>query len=240
MENIQISTTQNIDIDYEVASIGERLLAGMLDFILLFMYFLLCMFIMGLIRAGTPLFILIFMIPAMCYHLIFELFFNGRSLGKMITGIKVVKIDGSNPRLSNYLIRWIFRLVDVTIMAGSIATITIILSNKGQRLGDMAAKTTVIRTRKRVSLGDTLYQNIPETYEPKYIEAINLRDSDISTISDVIANLKRRRSIPAMQLANKTKAAIENRLGIKSTQPSQNFLETIVKDYTYLSNGYGK
>lgn len=234
MENLSISTTQNVAIDYQLASIGERLLAGILDYILFFVYFMFTMLITSIAQMGSGFLFIFFLLPVMFYHLVCEVFFSGQSLGKLIMGIKVAKIDGSKPTLGSYVVRWIFRLVDVVLLFGAIATVTIIVNGKGQRFGDIAANTTVVRIKKKVTLNDTMYRNVPQNYEVVYPEAINLLDEDIKVVNEVLHNIRKYRSIPAMKLTNKTRHAIENKLGIQSKSPSEQFLNTIVNDYSFL------
>ncbi|HCI71200.1 MAG TPA: RDD family protein, partial [Balneola sp.] len=87
--------------------------------------------------------------------LIFEVVWNGKSFGKWMMGLQVVMLDGSSPSFGNYLIRWMLRLLEVSFTNGILAFITVLINGKGQRLGDIAAKTCVIKTRKKVKLSDT-------------------------------------------------------------------------------------
>src|SRR5512145_3290094 len=147
MENIDIQTSQNVAIEQPVASVGERIAATLIDLVFVFTY---CIIVASLGSfKETPVGTMVFMIPALFYHLVSESVMNGQSWGKKIMKIKVVKIDGTHPIFGPYLIRWIFRLVDVLFLFGAISTIVIIVNGKGQRLGDIAANTTVIRIKEK-------------------------------------------------------------------------------------------
>ena len=63
-----------------------------------------------------------------------------------------VLLDGSPPTLGAYLLRWLLILVDTEILTPLVAIITIAANGKGQRIGDIAAGTTVVKTTKRVTL----------------------------------------------------------------------------------------
>ncbi len=232
MGNIAIQTSQNIAIEQPVASVGERIAAAVIDYAILAGYSFL-MIIIGTMMQ-SPKFMIIMLTPLMFYHLMSELAMNGQSWGKKIMKIRVVKADGTQPRFLTYFIRWVFRLIDVTFLFGSIATITIILNGRGQRLGDIAANTTIIREKKS-KMGDTLFVRLPEDYELKFPQADKLGDDDMYTVKEVIRYLKKTgRSMEAMRLADKTKKALENKMGIDASMRSENFLYTILRDYNYI------
>src|ERR1700761_3724190 len=104
MQTIRITTSQNIDIDYEVAGLGERIVARLID-MGIFILILYASFIglaasnmLGGFGAGTIVVIVIYACLFVFYDLICEVFMNGQSVGKRIMKIKVVSLDGSRPR----------------------------------------------------------------------------------------------------------------------------------------------
>ncbi len=233
MEKIGIQTSQHVIIEQSVASIGERIVAQLLDFIFYFGYAIIVMFITSIIGRPTGIYVL-FVLPVLFYHLICEWAMEGQSWGKKITGIKVVKRDGTQLTFISCLLRWIFRLVDVLILFGGIATLVIIINGKGQRLGDMAANTMVIRLKKN-HLKDTLLTELPGNYEVKFPEASNLSSSDIYTIKEVLDYCKKYYFIGrAAEMAFAAKSSFEKKLMIKSDLVPGIFLETLVNDYNAL------
>src|SRR3546814_456767 len=132
----------------------------------------------------TPITVIIFLLLPVFYHLVCEIFLNGQSIGKRSMGIRVLKKDGTQPSLGDYLMRWIFRPIDCTIGWGSVALICILINGKGQRLGDIAAGTTVVRTRHRTHLADIQIRESTPNYTVTYPEVISLSDQDIGTIRD--------------------------------------------------------
>ena len=115
MDNIKIQTTQNVDIEYELASIGDRILATLLDYLFFFGYILLVFLFIALIGSDIEdnlwLLVVLFL-PILLYDLLCEMFFQGKSFGKMIMKIKVVKLDGTQAGFGAYLLRWLLlRLV---------------------------------------------------------------------------------------------------------------------------------
>ena len=232
MDSIKIDTTQNIDIEQPVASIGERIAATMLDMLILFGYFLVLISIYGLVHSKALLVVL--SIPISIYSLVSELVMNGQSWGKKVLKIKVIKIDGTPTSFSSYFLRWILRLVEILVMFGSLATITILLNRKGQRLGDIAANTAVIRLRNK-SLSETIYEQIPDDYQLVYPEVARLTVSDIYTIKEVLELLKSPgNNSNVLSIAKKAHEAIERKLNIKAGQKTKIFFHTIISDYNFI------
>jgi uncharacterized RDD family membrane protein YckC len=231
METFNLSTSQNVALEFKIASVGDRILAFMLD-----------VFILGAIGLGLGLLItqlatatpwmLVLLLPVLFYHLIFEVLFNGQSLGKMILGIRVVKTDGSQLTFGTCFIRWIFRLVDVTLMGGAVAVLFIIVTGKGQRLGDLAASTTVLKTSKTENIGPTIWAEVEESYEVRFPQAERLSEKDIKTITEVLlVSYKNSNNETSSELVQKTRNAIAEKTLITSELNDRNFLITLVKDF---------
>src|SRR5215831_7319281 len=120
MSFISITTTQNIELEYELASLGERIVATIIDLIILFGYIILInmfgSFSGGLFMTETGWIIFfIILLPVTFFSLLSEVYLNGQTVGKRVMGIKVFSLNGSQPAFSQYLIRWLFRLVDLWI-----------------------------------------------------------------------------------------------------------------------------
>src|SRR3989304_9839467 len=137
MGEIKIQTSQHTVIEHRAASVAERILAQLVNHRVLTVY-IIFMFIFGAISRNTNYTLwMAVSLPILLYHLFCEILMDGQSWGKRAMNIKVVKMDGSQPSGIDYFIRWAFRLIDITLSGGSIATLTIILNGKGQRLGDL-------------------------------------------------------------------------------------------------------
>jgi|WetSurMetagenome_2_1015567.scaffolds.fasta_scaffold37111_3 uncharacterized RDD family membrane protein YckC len=229
MDQISIQTTQNITIEQTLASVGERIVAAIIDLAFISVYVFLVFLYSLAINSNQAT--LILSIPLLFYHLACELFMNGQSWGKKIMKIKVVKSDGTAPDLIAYLIRWVFRIVDVLFLFGSIATISIILNGKGQRLGDIAAHTTVIRL-KGTLMNKTIVEKLPQNYSLVFSQINKLSDGDIYTAKEVVNYLDESYySAEAVAMASKAKAALEVKMGITSNMRSSDFLKTVIRDY---------
>ncbi|HZL12246.1 MAG TPA: RDD family protein [Prolixibacteraceae bacterium] len=233
MDILKIDTLQNIDIEQPIASIGERIAATLLDMLFIMSYTMIVAFIAGDLHSKTLM--VIALIPASLYSIVSELAMNGQSWGKKILKIKVVKTDGTVTTFSSYFLRWILRLVEILAMFGSLATITIILNHKGQRLGDIAANTTVIRLRNK-SLKETIYTQIPDNYTIVFPEVSKLSANDIYTIKEVHELLKTpHKTMQVLTLAQKAHEVIEKKLGIRTVQKTEVFFQNILNDYNFIN-----
>ena len=236
MDTLSIGTSQNINIEQSIASIGERVAATLLDLLFIGCYYIVVLILSSFIHSNRI--IMIFSLPPSLYSLISELAMNGQSWGKKIMKIKVVNTDGTSATFSGYFLRWVIRLIEILVTFGSLATITILLNRKGQRLGDIAANTAVIRLRDK-SLKETIYTHIPDNYTVAYPEVSKLSANDIYTIKEVLEMLRtKNKTDQTLALAQKAHEAIEQKLGVKANQATAPFLQSVLLDYNYMNRGY--
>ena len=150
--------------------------------------------ILGLGETGTSIIMFIIVIPvATFYNLISEIYFNGQTIGKKALDIKVVKITGEKPSLGDFFIRWTYRIVDIFLSAGGIAAIFVSASDKGQRLGDLAANTSVIKLKpnSNANLKDILRISNNKEYIPTYSNVTQLSDEDMLLIKNSLIRVKK-------------------------------------------------
>lgn len=234
MDNFQIETAQNISIYQNVAHLTTRIGAYLIDRLIITGYTLLMILILVIIdfKHGFDawIFYVLFGLPIFFYSLVFEVLMNGQTPGKHFNKIRVVKLDGSKPTFSSYLLRWMLNFIDFTLSSGSVAVVSILATGKGQRLGDMAGGTTVISEKKRVTIAQTIATDIPENYVPSFPQVTVLTDTDIQTIKNVYLSAKRKHN-PKVVL--KLQAKILNITQIKSDLKAMDFIETVLKDYSY-------
>ncbi|MDT0630409.1 RDD family protein, partial [Rubrivirga litoralis] len=241
-DRLQIQTAQNVALAVAPAGLGERILAWAADTALWVGYALLLFWLLG--RAGADaewLVVLLVAVPVLLYHLLFEVFFDGQTPGKRLLKVRVARLDGAQPTLGQYLVRWLLRFVDVTMTSGTVAVVAVGVTRRAQRLGDLAAGTTVIRQRRRVRLAEVLYPPTPPEYVPAVPEAEALSDADVQTLRAVLVRLRlSRRDRRSSALADRAKQAIEAKLSLgPSPLPAPEFLETVVRDHTALVDRYG-
>ncbi len=236
MTKIKITTTQNIEIEYELATIFDRMLAWGLDAIIIVVYVLIALLVSFIIAQDFSSGLWsVLSLPALFYHFLMELLFKGQSIGKMAMRIKVVRLDGSPPNIGNYVLRWIFRIFETSpvVFYGSIGVATVAFSEKGQRLGDMISGTTVIRSATNTRLQDTILSRAREGYVAHFPEVKKLDDQDMGTIKDVLVLS---RSAADVALMNSCANRVCNVIGVTPPQGMgvEQFLRTVLRDYSHL------
>jgi uncharacterized RDD family membrane protein YckC len=232
MSNFDIQTSQNVNVEYKLAGLGNRIAAAAIDYSLFFAWLLLVTFIAELSSDALGSLVFLLYVPLLIYNLLMEVLMNGQSLGKMAMKIRVMKIDGSSPTLTSYVLRWIFRLADIAISFGGIAVILIAFTDKAQRLGDLAAGTTVISDKRKTKLQELIPLVTNEEYQPRFEEVITLSDQDIGLIKKVLHKYKSSKDI---NLIKKMAFHIKNKTGITTDMPDIQFLQTVLHDYEYRS-----
>jgi len=234
MDNFQIETAQNINIHQNVAHITTRIGSFLIDLLIIISYSILLIFIMSWLNLNFGMqqwaVSLILSLPILFYTLIFETLWNGQTPGKRINKTRVVKLDGSKPTLGNYLLRWMMRIIDIQMATGSVAVLTILLNGKGQRLGDLAAGTTIISEKERVTLQEVLLADAAEDYSPTFPQVTLLLDADAQTIKKLYHTaLQKRKHAIIIKLHER----IIEITGIKTELKPIDFIKVVLTDYDY-------
>jgi len=246
MPTIDITTTQNVTVEYELAGPQDRFLAFFIDVVIVGAFFILIFLV--LLQAWVSeledsgilgrFFSLLPITLFVSYHLFSEIIANGQSLGKKAAGIKVVRLDGEEPGWSDYLLRAVFHIIDTFLSFGTLAGILINSSAKKQRLGDMTANTVVIKIKfnKRFQLSDILKINSIEEYEPTYLEVRKLREKDLLLIKSAIHRYHKYKNNAHAEVINKLvdRLLVELDLDEKPAKKIE-FLQTLIRDYIVLT-----
>ena len=233
MEQFQIETAQNISISQNTAHLGDRMLAYLIDSFVILAYTILMIWIlvaMDIDFDAMWALYLLFGLPAFLYYVLLETFMDGKTIGKSLMHIRVVKLDGSKPGFSSYFIRWILRIVDVVLTSGGLAVLTILIRGNGQRIGDIAAGTTVISEKKRVGLHDTLLRDLPEDYVPKYSQVTVFEDREMQTIKELYDQARRNGD---HQIILSLSERIKKVTHINTDTKPFDFVDRVIKDYSY-------
>lgn len=243
MDYIEIDTSQNVPIRFELASIGDRIVAFILDFLVWFVFLVLStwLFIVAFnLNDDDMLYVAyLWIVPIIFfYSLAFEVFNNGRSIGKALLRLKVVRLDGKPCQMHNYLVRWMFRWVDIWIGLGSIGIIAISASERKQRLGDQIAQTTVIKIRRPMvsDLNSLLKKATLEEYTPKYQEVRFFEESELLLAKEVIDRYQAYRNDAHKEAVMALTQVFAQKLGVKvESKQAIVFLQTLIKDFVVLT-----
>lgn len=232
-DRLRIQTAQNVELALAPAGVGDRVLAWLADAVVWASAAGLTLFAVG-DALGPVLLTVLVVLPVFLYDLLFEVFWDGQTPGKRLLQLRVARLDGAHPTLAQFGLRWLLRWIDVTFSSGSVALIAVAATKHAQRLGDVAAGTTVVKTRRRLRLADVLYPAAPAGHVPAFPDASRLSDADVRTVRAVLVRLSlARRDARARAIADRAKKAIEARLGLEPVaMPAEAFLEAVVRDHT--------
>ncbi len=235
MQTIQVRTTQNVFIHYPVASVGDRILAHLLDRVILIVLILaLWALLYSLDIDEEWVAIVVLGLPFLLYTLLFEIFMNGQTPGKRVLNIKVIRLNGTPATVGDYVLRWIFAFVDIGILGGAIAVILVAAGGKGQRLGDIVAGTSVIKQVEQAEItAKEVFVVADSAYQPVFTQAIQLNESDIDLIQRA---LEVNRDLGNVQPMLVITEKLKTQLGIQTDLPPVKFLYTLIKDFNHLTS----
>ncbi|WP_310393622.1 RDD family protein [Hymenobacter sp.] len=245
MATIRVHTAQNVTLEYEVASLGERIVAAIIDTLVLVAWVMACFLLFGSFvgfrqNGSSPavvVLVILIAVPYVFYNLVCEVFFNGQSIGKKARDIRVMRLDGTAPGLGDYLLRWLLRIVDtgLPVVGGLVAIITIAANGRGQRLGDLAAGTTVVSVRPRPGHGTPLAPALGDLtdYQVVFPQAALLADHDVALVRQLMQQARARGNYEVLnQVANKVKLLT----GIQTDLQDGPFLQTVLRDHAHLAH----
>lgn len=244
MSQIGINSSQNVNINFNTASIGERILAFVIDMLIKGAYLLVIYliffrllqiknFFKGIDDWSAMAIMIVITFPIYIYTLVCESLMEGQTFGKMVMRIKVVKIDGFQASFGDYLMRWFFRLIDVYSNSGVVGLISMIVSKNNQRLGGIASGSAVISLKNRVNISHTILENLKEDYMPLFPQVIALSDNDVRIIKE---NYRKALKIDDQLVISKLSTKIKEilKLEIDPTKMTERqFINVIIKDYNF-------
>jgi uncharacterized RDD family membrane protein YckC len=185
-EEYTIDTPENVSFGYEVAGIGSRFVAALIDNIIL-----------GILLVGLNIAVivalaslagdgssiesglesaeedwvagLVIAIYALLnfaiwwgYYMLFEWLWHGQTIGKRTTRIRVVRSDGAPVSFVPVAVRNLVRIVDFLPAGYGVGVITMFCNRQSRRLGDFAAGTLVVKDQGELTLA-ALMASIPKT-----------------------------------------------------------------------------
>ena len=151
-DRITIATPEGVDLELTLAGVGSRFVSALVD---LMLQIALLVGVTGLgvaVQAfgsgfGYALVLIASFLVFAAYDVLFEVFASGRTPGKRLNGLRVVRIDGSPVTFFTSAIRNVLRLVDILPFGYLVGIAVILVTRLNQRLGDVAAGTLVVRER---------------------------------------------------------------------------------------------
>ncbi|NJB87788.1 putative RDD family membrane protein YckC [Lewinella marina] len=243
MPSVTIHTPQNVEIDYETARLGSRIGAWFIDAIVLLLSYLCCLYAVEQLGAGLNDDVALRLGPVFWVVLYFftaEWLWRGHTVGKRLLNLRVIRLDGEDPTPADFLLRAVFLLPDVLFTAGTLAVLFITTGQRGQRLGDLVARTVVIQTDPPagVTLVDLLKIRHRDHHPVRYPAVQRLSEADMLTVQQCLLRYRRypnRAHREALALARARLLEVLA-LDAAAVEPeAEAFLETLLLDYIVLT-----
>lgn len=237
MSKSDIITGQYVRIEQTAASLGDRIVARLIDFVFLFAY---VSSMMQLLKTfgdlwpefkGTILVWFVFL-PAVFYSFLCETFFHGQTLGKRLRHIRVVNVNGSQPTMGALLLRWMCLAIDV--WTSGVGIVAIMLTKRRQRLGDLAAATMVIHLDDYKQWHGTLddFYYLKANYRPVFRQAADLSDGQAHVIERTLYAPDGYDPEQVSKLAAKVRSFLHHDI-LPSGMTDADYLTTVLRDYQY-------
>jgi uncharacterized RDD family membrane protein YckC len=162
LRNVEVRTGEAVAIRYELAGLGSRFLAVVIDGVAQIAIVLVVLIAIGVADAAVqrviphPANVEAWLLAALAaflfavfagWFIIFETWWGGRTPGKRVMGLRVVRDGGFPVDLGAAVIRNVVRLVEMALGFYALSAISALLSKENKRLGDYAAGTLVVRDR---------------------------------------------------------------------------------------------
>lgn len=263
MSVIRIMTNFNIELEFPAAPFHRRLIAWILDIIILFFYGWLAVEVIfwfdSAVGNKTSLAVfIILLIPMLTYHLICEATMNGQSFGKKMMGIRVVNETGGQPGIGQLTVRWLIRTSDMMAFSLILSVPMAAANGNANFFWQVAIPLGLFMTdiilvnasKKQQRLGDMLAHtllikasqrhSIEDTVFLKIAENYKPTFPQVMQLSDRDMNslkgiLDTAKKRGDFSLAEMASDKIRNHLKIETHLSPFEFLEVLLKDYNYLS-----
>jgi uncharacterized RDD family membrane protein YckC len=234
-DRVRIATPEGVDLELTLAGVGSRFSAALIDFVIqisLLIALAVAFFLADAFGGwGDALFTVLGFLLFAGYDVLFEVFASGRTPGKRLNGIRVVRLDGSPVRFLTSAVRNSLRLIDIQFIY-LVGIVCILVTSKNQRLGDLAAGTLIVRERLGASR-----KGAPAPAVPAAVPAGDWQTWDVGgvTAEELVAVrsfLERRDELTIearAQLAEELAAGLQQKVpGLTDGVPPETFLAGIV------------
>lgn len=241
MKTTEINTAQKVTIQYELATLGNRIMSYFIDLLIMggLMGALAILGGAADLFDGEMVFFYVAILPIfLFYTLLSEILMDGQSLGKKAIGLKVVKLNGDAPSINDYTMRWMFRMVDIFLSLGSVAALLINASAKSQRIGGILSGTTVIRinSQRNFTLNDILKISTIDTYEPQYPGIRRFNEQEMLFIKKVLERERRYSNTAHKKAVADLSRHVALQLDLTQIPKDRSkFLRTLINDYIVLT-----
>jgi uncharacterized RDD family membrane protein YckC len=245
-----VDTPENIEFAYDIAGIGSRFLAAIIDTLVIGAALLILGLLVSVVSANTDFTpttsssvaaaigaILSFLI-LWGYYIVFELVWNGQSIGKRAIGLRVVREGGQPVTFVGSAIRNLIRIVDFLPAFYGIGVIVMFVDRRARRLGDLAGGTLVVKERRGVTL-ESLTQSAAvsaaQSDAPAQLPTLPnvhlLNDQDYNLIQEFLRRRAELGRDARVRLGAQLASGLQARLGLPQGGDAERFLQYVTAEY---------
>ncbi|MDR0381469.1 MAG: RDD family protein [Oscillospiraceae bacterium] len=192
---LHVDTPEQVTLSFELAGLGSRCLALALDMLFQSLAFLLLF--LGFLAAGiylpegaslyTAFLIIAAALLFFVYFIVFEGILHGRTPGKIICKLRVIRRDGRPLGWAGAAVRNLFRLLDFLPLLYAVGVFTMFLSAESRRVGDFAAGTVVVRDTRARAASLSALRAAARTGAPGRLSRYPLRESERALVRDLLS-----------------------------------------------------
>jgi len=238
-EHLSIDTPEQIALEFPLAGVGSRFLAVAFDTVLQVIaavgLALIAAFVAGVLSATTGRsagpWVLAFLILALFvvytgYFATFEALWRGQTPGKRLVGLRVIDLSGRPVSVYAAILRNLLRIVDQLPGIYAVGIISVIVTSRQQRLGDLAAGTVVVHERT-----ETL--DVAPTPAPggARMGAHQLTTDDLLVMESFLRRRNDLDPILRLETARRIARRMAGKLQIDSTEDEERLIERLAAEY---------
>jgi uncharacterized RDD family membrane protein YckC len=255
-DHYTVDTPENIEFAYDIAGIGSRFLAAIIDTFLIGLAELILGFSIGVaiarsglanrVNSAESIFLAAGSILAFLilwgYYIVFELVWNGQSPGKRAIGLRVVREGGRPLTFVNSAIRNLIRLVDFLPAFYGIGVVVMFVDRRARRFGDLAGGTLVVKERQGVTLESLTAQSavLPVAQpgqplqQPTLPNVHLLNDQDYNLVQEFLRRRNELGRDARARLGGQIASGLQARLGLPQGGDVEHFLHYVAAEYQLL------
>lgn len=243
-----VETPENVELTYEIAGIGSRFVAALVDITLLVVMEVALFIVVTLVNVaatnddiilGAGISVIEALQGALSFALIwvyyigFEMLWNGQTPGKRMSGLRVVLEGGRPISFVASAVRNFLRIVDFLPALYGLGVLVMFVDRRARRLGDLAAGTLTVKERSDITL-ESLTRPDSSVPVATAITLPNLHLLDDRDYALVMEFLQRRGGMAPdvrQRVGRQLASGVQSRLGLPQGGDAETLLSHVASQY---------
>ncbi|HJR58239.1 MAG TPA: RDD family protein [Vicinamibacterales bacterium] len=243
LEKLNIDTPEQVALEFSLATVGSRFLALAVDSVIqlacgvaLFAVVALGAWVSSVTIAGArpwvlAIFVLGLFVINFAYFAVFESLWNGQTPGKRLIGLRVIHASGRPISVFEAILRNVVRIADQLPGIYAIGIVSVFLTERSQRLGDLAAGTVVVHERLVKAEAADFGGAAPPALALTHHGASRLTAEEIAVIELFFRRREELDGYGRLRAARQVAARVRERLGITAKIDDEQLLEEVIAEH---------